>query len=665
MKAESARTVPSSKGIRGQARTSGRSVLSHPDRIEPLAAAAITCLVLSTVVWVPGGLVRFVLPKLLLATIGIGLALWARPYGRLPRAVTIVLGSGAVVLVLAALLGAQPLSQLMGRWPRYEGLVALPVYLGAMWAGARLLNIDAPECHWRFLTRILGVAAAALGAVAVLEAAGWEPLGGTSARLGGLSGNGTDQGVCGLLLAMLQVVPALHRGGDWFARIGLAGSMLAVVLSGSRGALLGLAVAGAGLAAMRLLRRRVRSGSRPLQRTGMASWTAAAIVAVSIGVAFAVPAVRSRLLLTDSGASGTVQGRGLLWSESLRLWTEHPWLGTGPSGFVDAITAQHTEEWATQVGSANPPDSPHSWPLQALLSGGPLLLALALVLGTMVVWSGWRAFAAADPTTRSVSNAIVGGGALAAVVGFGVALLTHFTTASTTILVSLLCGALVSSAYRPAALGQRRDTGVSRLPGSALAAAVGAVLLVATAAEWSMERAISAVERGDSQTADTAFQMSERLRPWDADVALLAATALSRQSMTEPSHPERNGLDPASLSASALSWAERAVDRLPESSEAALALATAQEGVGDLTAALRTYQGLKSLSPTNALVWQRQGVVQAETGELPEAETSLLRAAILSPTSAEPWQNLAMLYDLMNRPDDKAAALRRATELGS
>jgi len=173
------------------------------------------------------------------------------------------------------------------------------------------------------------------------------------------------------------------------------------------------------------------------------------------------------------------------------------------------------------------------------------------------------------------------------------------------------------------------------------------------------------VERGDSQTADTAFKMSERLRPWDADVALLAATALSRQSMTEPSHPERNGLDPASLSASALSWAERAVDRLPESSEAALALATAQEGVGDLTAALRTYQGLKSLSPTNALVWQRQGVVQAETGELPEAETSLLRAAILSPTSAEPWQNLAMLYDLMNRPDDKAAALRRATELGS
>src|SRR5664280_1070888 len=398
---------------------------------------------------------------------------------------------------------------------------------------------------------------------------------------------------------MLLVVPALHRGGDWFARIGLAGSMLAVVLSGSRGALLGLAVAGAGLAAMRLLRRRVRSGSRPLQPTGVASWTAVAIVAVSIGVAFAVPAVRSRLLLTDSGASGTVQGRGLLWSESLRLWTEHPWLGTGPSGFVDAITAQHTEEWATQVGSANPPDSPHSWPLQALLSGGPLLLALALVLGTMVVWSGWRAFGSADPTTRSVSNAIVGGGALAAVVGFGVALLTHFTTASTTILVSLLCGALVSSAHRPAR-GQRRDAGVSRLLGSALAAAVGAALLVATAAEWSMERAISAVERGDSQTADEAFQMSERLRPWDADVALLAATALSRQSMTEPSHPERNGLDPASLSVSALSWAERAVDRLPESSEAALALATAQEGVGDLTAALRTYQGLRSLSPTNA-----------------------------------------------------------------
>ena len=113
----------------------------------------------------------------------------------------------------------------------------------------------------------------------------------------------------------------------------------------------------------------------------------------------------------------------------------------------------------------------------------------------------------------------------------------------------------------------------------------------------------------------------------------------------------------------ALTWAHRAVDRLPESSEAALALATAQEATGDLSSALNTYQRLQALSPTNALVWQRQGVVQAETGAFPAAETSLLKAANLSPTSSEPWQNLATLYGLMNRPEDQAAALQRAKGL--
>ncbi len=162
----------------------------------------------------------------------------------------------------------------------------------------------------------------------------------------------------------MLALPAL-RGRDWPARIGLAAAALTTVLSGSRAAILGLAV---------VVLVFVAAAIRTPGRTRAAAAGGAALLVLGVA-AVAIPVARERLFSAD-----TVNGRWLLWDESLKLIAEHPWTGVGPNGFVDAITGFHTLEWAVRVGGTFPPDSPHSWLLQAAAAGGlPLLLAAAVL----------------------------------------------------------------------------------------------------------------------------------------------------------------------------------------------------------------------------------------------------------------------------------------------
>ncbi|WP_166804835.1 hypothetical protein [Cryobacterium sp. Sr8] len=111
----------------------------------------------------------------MLAAIAVALASVAVSRGRLPRWFVIAAASAAALALLGVLLSAAPAAQLWGRWPRYEGLVTLPVYFGALWAGARLLGPGVPAARVRTLLRAAATAAIALGAVSVLEALGARP----------------------------------------------------------------------------------------------------------------------------------------------------------------------------------------------------------------------------------------------------------------------------------------------------------------------------------------------------------------------------------------------------------------------------------------------------------------------------------------------------------
>ena len=123
----------------------------------------------------PFGMGRFVFPKLLVLSLAIAAGACAPRRGILPRSIVALLALGGVVLMYSALLGDAPLAQLLGRWPRYEGVVVLTLYIGSAWLGARLLKGDADA--QRMLFAALSVVAMAIGAYSVLEAFGVQPMG--------------------------------------------------------------------------------------------------------------------------------------------------------------------------------------------------------------------------------------------------------------------------------------------------------------------------------------------------------------------------------------------------------------------------------------------------------------------------------------------------------
>ena len=143
---------------------------------ETLARWGAVLLGVAPAVILPGGIDRYTLPKAAVAALGAALVLTV-PATRLPRRISLMIAAAAAVLVGAALLGAAPLAQLLGRAPRYEGVVVGAAYLFVFLAGTRLFAPTRPQLFDAFSTGF-ALATLAVGGVALIEAAGLRPLGG-------------------------------------------------------------------------------------------------------------------------------------------------------------------------------------------------------------------------------------------------------------------------------------------------------------------------------------------------------------------------------------------------------------------------------------------------------------------------------------------------------
>lgn len=664
-------------------------------------AIALWLLVLSPAVILPGGLDRFVLVKVLAVAVGVLAAIWEPPTGRLPRWAIAGMALGAALLGAAALAGGAPLAQAMGRWPRYEGLVALPAYAGAFWAGARLLGPAADAARTRTLTRAVTVLVALVGGVAVLDAVGVELLSSNVARSGSLLGNATEQGIVGALAAAVLLPAVLLPAGATAPRrtgrgsrgsrgwpdgmpvhaAALALAIVTVALSGSRGALLGLAVATATAVSLVLtppIRRLVTADPAPARRAGRLGQRTAlvggAVVVVAVLAVLVAPGTASRVTGASPASGDTVAGRQLLWAQTADLVADHAVLGVGPSGFVEAAPEYHTVAWARTVGPANPPDSPHSWPLQALAAGGVGLLVLTLVLASLGLLAGVRALralgashASTDAGRRSpraadaeragradrTGRAVVVVGAMAAAAGYAVAAATHFTSPGTTPLVALLAGSLcaVPALTDPVAAGSRPVL-ARRRAATAVVAAWLVVLTPAVMAEWQLAtayRAISAGEVAGGGAADGAFRRAQALRPWDGDVAVMAAHAFATVALA--GYPDTAPV--------AHEWAERALDRIPTSALALAARSGAAEAAGDLPAAEADMAVLVDRAPTNPEWLLRRGVIRAGLGDVVGAEADFRQATELTDDPA-PWRNLEVLLRTAGDEEGAAEATREA-----
>lgn len=614
----------------------------------------------SLLAFLPGGLFRFAWAKVIVVLLAVGAALWAgranpAAGGRLPRSTVILMGAGSAVLLLAALLSPSPAAALLGRWPRYEGAVVLAVYAAALVLGAKLLGGPDGTSGWHAFHRALAVVALPLAAICILESAGLRPLGGAAdLRPGATLGNASDQGLVGVMIAAVLALPSLQRGrSSWLLRTGCAAGVLIAVLSGSRAALLALLAVVLVNALGAFL-----TGGGP-QRGNKLTWKAAAAAAGSLAglalLVFLIPGARDRLFYGE-----TVTGRWLLWQQTVEMVQEHPWLGVGPSGFVDAFPAFQTQQWAVQTGGDFPPDSPHSWLLQALLAGGIPLLLLALLLAASTLRTAVVRIHSADGARRI---ALIG--ALAAVVGYGVGLLTGFTSPGTTPLAAFICGGLLATT-----IVVSKESRTSRLRGWSVtpparkgAAAAGALAVVgglvlavpAAAAEWPMAAGVGAAGSGDIAGAQRHFQAAKALRPWDSDTALLAAQAFAG--------PAAEGDTEAAERA--VEWARVSLARTPESVEAGLALSIGYINSGNVPAAKERLDELIVRAPYTSQLYVQRGIAAFGLGQPEQSIADLQTAASQSPESPVPWQVLARVYQRVGQDGNATMAQERADRLAS
>lgn len=568
---------------------------------------------------VPGGFVRFVFPKLLVVVAAVLLGALARAPGRLPRPVAVLVGVFVGVFVVAAVASATPVASLVGRWPRYEGVLVLLVYAACLWVGARLLPPDARACAPTVVVAA-SWAAIVLAATSVVELFGVPVAGATDvSRPGGLLGNATDQGLVAVLLLAVLLEPAfvgsasrggkpVDRGSGALPQVGLVAAATTVAASGSRSALVAVAVVLAVHAVV----------LRPSRRT-----------AVLVGVGAAV-AVGSAWAWGRLAAADTVTGRLLLWRESGELAWDHPLLGIGPSRFVDAIGAVHGEEWAREVGPTNPPDSPHSVLLQATLAGGVLLLVALLALAVVVAVLAWR-------RTMEQPGAPLRAALVAGPAGWGVAMLANPTSAGPTCLALFLLGAAVGevgvSTGRGAA-GRR-----ARWPARLVAAAAAALLVVlaaATASEVVLQRGVTAATRGEVATADRMLTAAHRLRPLDGDVCMLGAQALAA----------RTSAGDLAAAGPALDWARCSLARTPETLQSGLAASVALTSLDRADEARLRLDDLAELYPTSPDVYLLRAVAQAQLGDRDAARADLLTARALAPDDPR----VAMLWRRLRTP---------------
>ena len=554
----------------------------------------------SGAVFLPEALNRFVFPKATVVAVALALAAGVPARGRLRRAAVVLLVVAAVDLLVAALTSVSPLQALIGRAPRYEGVLVLPLYLGAAVAGARLLGPGrAPDSMAWFLDW-LAVAALAIAGLAVLETAGVRPLTSDIARPGSLLGNASDEGAWAVL-ALGPLTMAALRAREPLPVAGALGAAVVLVCSGSRGALLG-AVAGFAVLAV-LMPRRAQSLT-----------VAAIVIAVAVAT-LTLPTTRGRVLETAPLTSETVTGRQLLWKETLSLVGAHPLLGLGPSGYADSIPRYHDHRWAIQVGPANPPDSPHNWILQSAAAGGVPLALIAVVLALLTLACG----AAGAWEERASERSAPLGGMLAGVAGYATALLFHFTSPGTAPLAALFAGALLSTVPARGLVRRRR----AALSGACAVASglLAVVLSCAAAAELPLRLATVAAAKGEVERANHDFDAASLLRPWDGAVAADAANNFAILA----THGVRGA------AAAGARWSHRALDAdrqsiaaLADGAAVALARGEAARAAALLSRALR-------LDPTNSDLYVAAAAAASARGLHRVVAADLHAAAYFTP----------------------------------
>ena len=324
----------------------------------------------------------------------------------------------------------------------------------------------------------------------------------------------------------------------------------------------------------------------------------------------------------------------LLWDETLKLIADHPWTGVGPNGFVDSITGFHTLDWAVRVGSARS--------LRTRRTRG---------LSRPPQWADFRccwrrrcwpsSFCAAHgrhPHRRTGADRDNLTGALAAVIAYGLMLLTAFTSPATTPLAAFICGGLVSTsraaapAIRPPAKATRPARGWNPSPPERW------LLACSLSWDWASPCRLRSpngrwpppLRRRSRRPDDGGQPVPACLRSAALGLGHRAAggAGLRRARRRRRRHAAANH---------AVEWARISLDRTPGSSEAALVLGIGYIYSGNLQQGKDTLDHTHSAFPLRLRRLSPTRRRQLRPRPHPGQPADLTAAAERAPDSAEPW----------------------------
>lgn len=579
-----------------------------PGRRSRAASASIILLAVSAFAFDPFGFDRWVFAKEFVLVLAAIIGWSAVPLGTTPRWSRWWFCAALAVLFLGAISASAPMAQLFGRWPRYEGLVTLGAYALAFAAGARVLGgsvaDDETARRGRLFLRVFALAMSVTAVIAFCETLGLRPIASDLLRPGSLLGNASDLGIVGVIGIALFLPPVLESVASLSPRaaglgaVGLFASLATVLLSASRGALIGAALAVA-LVAVLAWRQRER---RRRWWSGLGVTTV-----VGIALALALPFTSGRILGTVVDSAASASNRLELWMTSGSVIAEHPLVGTGPSGFADAVTARLSESWFETTGLGGWIESPHNILLQIGVAGG--------IPGLLLTATG--AVLAAVQVRRHRWRGPFGASAIIAGLGAAGALVFHFTSPGTMILLCLLLG---GSLARPTT--SRPDPTPVRVVAVSLLIGWLLVLCLAVASDHRMKAGMQALAEGDVSSAQNDFAAAKQLRLWDADLPLIVSESLA-------STIETRGF--ADVVPFASTWSTEAVERIPSSTRALKAAAVIAQYQGDFAAGIDLMERATILSPTDPQVFHRLGALQFLAGYQNSALISLERAETLAP----------------------------------
>ncbi|MEY2451266.1 MAG: hypothetical protein QOD92_840 [Acidimicrobiaceae bacterium] len=595
------------------------------------AVLPLAALVVDPKGWFPFGPGKWLAVSTLVPA-GTALILW-RERPRVSRLVTHAAIALVVWMAIGAVVGRDGLYAWVGTPERHFGVLTWVLCLAALVAGQ---NLDVARDH---VALAWGAAIAGFGAggLAVSEALGWEPsvFAVTPGRLTATMGSAAYLGALTALLLPIVIAIALDNSFSRWLRgvavLSVPALAIAFAGSGARAAWFGATTA---VVAFVVVRRST------LLRDRRRTTVAGGALALGFVALVALSPVGSRLSsTTDSKVGGS--SRVDEWQVATRVIANHPITGVGPEGYRIAFAEGVDDAYERAYGRDPLPDRAHSGPLDVAATGGlPALAAWCLAVGLML--------RAALRGLRSDQAFCVG--AAAAVIAYFAAQLLLFPIFELEPVAWLLAGVVVAAteagtpAVAPRAL---------RRPIMATLGALAVVALGAGVVDVAADRhAATAADAREPSTAVREAGAAVDLRPDEVRLHLLLAQALVADG--------RSTSDAIAAVNDALRISPDDPIARRHRVQLLVQRASATHLPADIAAARVEADALVARDPHNATLWLVTGAAARLAADALGAEAAFLRAESLSPHSATPSMELALLYLDLGRLSDARAAADRA-----